>query len=75
VKGLGTYENGVETPRADVTLATQISEAKCRQINLGYRDPADINPNDYANREEEGILLVPHAGERLFRLANPPAWA
>ena len=75
VKGLGTYENGVETPRADVTLATQIPEAKCRQINLGYRDPADINPNDYANREEEGILLVPHAGERLFRLANPPAWA
>ena len=39
VKGLGTYENGVETPRAEVTLATQIPEAKCRQINLGYRDP------------------------------------
>ena len=75
VKGLGTYENGVETPRAEVTLATQISEAKCRQINLGHRDPASINPDDYANREDEGILLVPHAGERLFRLANPPAWA
>ena len=75
VKGLGTYENGVETPRAEVTLATQISEAKCRQINLGHRDPASITPDDYANREDEGILLVPHAGERLFRLANPPAWA
>ena len=75
VKGLGTYENGVETPRAEVTLATQISEAKCQQINLGYRDPAGINPADYANREDDGILLVPHAGERLFRLANPPAWA
>ena len=75
VKGLGTYENGVETPRAEVTLATQISEAKCRQINLGHRDPVSINPDDYANREDEGILLVPHAGERLFRLANPPAWA
>ena len=48
VKGLGTFENGVETPRAEVTLATQISEAKCRQINLGYRDPAGINPDDYA---------------------------
>jgi nickel-dependent lactate racemase len=75
VKGLGTYENGVETPRAEVTVASQLSEAKCRQINLGYRDPASINPKDFANREEEGILLVPHAGERLFRLANPPAWA
>ena len=75
VKGLGTYENGVETPRAEVTLASQISEAKCQQINLGYRDPADINPADFANRKDEGILLVPHAGERLFRLARPPAWA
>ena len=75
VKGLGTYENGVETPRAEVTLATQISEAKCRQINLGHRDPVSINPDAYANRDGEGNLLVPHAGERLFRLANPPTWA
>ena len=75
VKGLGKFENGVETTRATVTLATQISESKCEQINLGYRDPKTINPQDYANREHEGILLVPHAGERLFRLANPPAWA
>ena len=75
VKGLGTYENGVETPRAEVIVASQLSESKCRQINLGYRDPAGINPEDFANREEEGILLVPHAGERLFRLATPPTWA
>jgi len=75
VKGLGKYENGIEVPRATVTLATQITEKKCKQINLGYRDPKTINPQDYANREDEGILLVPHAGERLFRLANPPAWA
>ncbi|HCV98191.1 MAG TPA: hypothetical protein DGJ56_02730, partial [Verrucomicrobiales bacterium] len=61
--------------RVEVTLATQIPEAKCRQINLGYRDPATINPEDFANCEDEGILLVPYAGERLFRLANPPAWA
>ncbi len=75
VKGLGKFENGIETPRATVTLATQIPETKCKQINLGYRDPKTINPKDYANREDEGILLVPHAGERLFRLANPPSWA
>ncbi|GIT05564.1 MAG: hypothetical protein CM1200mP29_09750 [Verrucomicrobiota bacterium] len=61
-------------PRAEVTLATQIPQAKCRQINLATA-PATINPGDYANREDEGVLLVPHAGERLYRLANPPGWA
>ncbi|MBE2202899.1 MAG: DUF2088 domain-containing protein [Chthoniobacterales bacterium] len=75
VHGIGTYENGVETPRVTVTLATRIPEAVCRQINLNYRNPDTINPNDFANREEEGILLVPKAGERLFHLKNRPAWA
>ncbi len=75
VHGIGTYENGVETPRVRVTLATRIPEAECRQINLGYRDPDTINPQDYANREDEGILYVPKAGERLFHLKHRPAWA
>ena len=75
VYGLGTYENGIETPRAKVTLATGIPESICRKINLGYRDPKTIRPEDYANREPEGILLVPKAGEMLFHLKNPPAWA
>lgn len=75
VKGVGTYENGVERPRVRVTLATGIPEETCRRINLGYRDPATINPTDYANRESEGVLLVPKAGEMLYRLTNPPAWA
>lgn len=75
VRGIGTYENGVETPRIQVTLATAIPEETCRKINLGYRDPATINPDDYRNREDEGILLVPKAGEMLYRLENPPAWS
>ncbi len=75
VYGLGTYENGVETPRVRVTLATGIPEAACRKINLGYRDPDTINPADYANRENEGILYVPKAGEMLFHLKHPPKWA
>jgi len=75
VRGLGTYENGVETPRARVTLATRIPPEKCRKINLGYRDPNTIRVADYAHREDEGILAVPKAGETLFRLKNPPAWA
>ncbi len=75
VYGQGTFENGVETPRARVTLATGIPEAKCRQINLGYRDPDTIDPEKFADREDEGILLVRKAGEMLYRLEDPPEWA
>ena len=73
VYGLGTYENGVEHPRARVTLATAIPEARCRQANLGYRDPSSIRPEEFANREAEGVLLVPNAGEMLFRLREEAA--
>ncbi|HEY3857512.1 MAG TPA: lactate racemase domain-containing protein [Verrucomicrobiae bacterium] len=75
VHGIGAYENGVETPRARVVLATSIPEEICRKINLGYRDFRSIRPEDFANREDAGILLVPKAGEMLFQLKNPPAWA
>jgi nickel-dependent lactate racemase len=75
VYGQGTFEHGVETPRARVTLATQISEAQCRRINLSYRDPRSIRAGDFAESEEQGILLVPRAGEMLFQLRQPPAWA
>lgn len=75
VRGIGTYENGVEHCRVQVTLATGIPEEVCRSINLGYRDPASINPKDYAGREEEGILYVPKAGEMLFHLRERPEWA
>jgi len=74
VRGIGEYENGVEKCRVRVTLATGIPEEVCKQINLGYSDTASINPEDYAGREDEGILLVPHAGEMLYKLADPPAW-
>jgi nickel-dependent lactate racemase len=75
VRGIGTYENGVEKCRVKVTLATGLSRELCESINLGYRDPASINPDDFANREDEGVLLVPKAGEMLYRLKNPPAWS
>jgi len=75
VRGTGTYENGIEKPRVKVTLATGIPEEKCRSVNLGYRDPASIDVSEWQGREEEGILYVPHAGEVLYRLENPPSWA
>ena len=70
VKGLGTYDekSGAEKPRIQVTLATRIPEARCRKVNLGYMDPSNINTNDWIGRETEGILIVPRAGEILYRL-------
>ncbi|MBI3851929.1 MAG: DUF2088 domain-containing protein [Verrucomicrobia bacterium] len=75
VYGQGTFENGVETPRARVTLATSIPPEICQRINLGYRDPKTVRVEDFADREAEGVLLVPKAGEMLFRLTHPPKWA
>jgi nickel-dependent lactate racemase len=72
VKGVGTYEGGVERPRMNVTLATQIPEAECRAVNLGYRDPRSIDVGDWTGREDDGRLLVPKAGETLYRLKNDP---
>jgi nickel-dependent lactate racemase len=75
VRGVGTYEDGVERPRIRVTLATGIPEARCRRVALGYRDPATIVPAEWQGREEEGVLCVPHAGETLYQLQEPPPWA
>jgi len=70
VRGSGTYENGVEKCRVQVTLASKVPESVCHSINLGYRDPATINLDDYAGREDEGVLLVWKAGEQLYRLKD-----
>lgn len=68
VRGGGTFENGIEQPRVRVTLASQIPPDVCEHINLGYRDPATIDVESFANRESEGVLLVRKAGEYLYRL-------
>jgi nickel-dependent lactate racemase len=75
VRGIGTFKDGVEHCRARVTLATGISREVCERINMGYRDPASISQAEYADREEEGVLLVPKAGEMLYQLEEPTLWA
>jgi nickel-dependent lactate racemase len=70
VKGIGTYVDGVEKPRVNVILATGISKRRCEKVNLGYMNPDQIEFSDYENREDEGILVVHHAGEILHRLSN-----
>jgi len=68
VRGSGRMENGVEKPNVRVVLASKISPQDCARLNLGYRDPASIHIADWQNREAEGILCVPRAGEILYRL-------
>ena len=75
VRGIGSYESGVEKPRVNVTLATGIPADICRKVHLGYRDPAGIDVSQWQGRESEGKLHVPQAGEMLYRLKNPPEWA
>ena len=72
LRGSGTYDHVLgEHARIQVTLATGISPERCRAHNLNYLDPASINGADWANREDEGILVVPKAGEILYRLRTP----
>ena len=75
VRGVGKMVEGVEFPRIRVTLATGIPREVCEQINLGYRDPATIDVNEFKNREDEGIFYVERAGELLYRLEDEPEWA
>jgi nickel-dependent lactate racemase len=72
LKGLGHYDaaSGVETARIEVKLATGIAPERCQRINLGYLDPARVDPQEWQGREEEGILVVPRAGEMLYRVRS-----
>jgi nickel-dependent lactate racemase len=70
--GLGQYDvhSGREIRRIRVTLAAGIPAERCRRLNLGYLDPASIKISAWTDREEQGILVVPQAGEVLYRLKD-----
>lgn len=70
VRGSGVMENGVEKPNVRLTLASKIPPEDCAKLNLGYRDPATINPADWQNREDEGLLYVAKAGEMLYKVRD-----
>ncbi|MBN1581220.1 MAG: DUF2088 domain-containing protein [Anaerolineae bacterium] len=72
LRGAGTYdaETGEEKLRIKVTLATRVPKERCEKLNLGYIDPNTINLEEWKHRESEGILLVPRAGEMLYRLES-----
>jgi lactate racemase len=74
VKGLGTFDtaSGVETPRIEVTLATGIPKGRCERINLGHQDPASIDVERAQEEWGDDGLVVPRAGEFLYRVGKPP---
>ena len=67
LRGAGTWDpvHG-ETSRVTVTLATGIPEAIVRRANLDVLDPAAVDVDAWA--ADPGTLVVPDAGEVLFRL-------
>ncbi len=73
LRGAGVMEGGVEKPNLRVTLASRISADVCARLNLGYLDPAGIDIAEWKDREDEGILYVPRAGETLYRLNDSRA--
>jgi len=68
LRGAGTYDatTGEERLRVQVTLATGIPEQVCRDANLGYLDPDTVEVAAFVADPE--TLVVPNAGEVLFRL-------
>lgn len=70
VRGAGSYDLGMalETPRINVSLASQISRADCERLNLGYKNALEIDLMQWMGQAEYGILYVPKAGEKLYRV-------
>ena len=68
LRGSGVMEGNVEKPNVNVTLASRISQEDCARLNLGYLDPAKIDLDVWKDKEDEGVLYVPKAGEILYRV-------
>ncbi len=68
LRGTGTWDPVTgETARVSVTLASRISAARTRAVNLDWADPADIDVE--AHIADPDWLVVPDAGEVLYRLS------
>ncbi len=70
VKGAGDYRDGRETTRVRVVLAAAVPEGLCREMSLDWRDPRELDPRDWENREQDGRAIVREAGEVLYRVGT-----
>jgi len=69
-RGSGMMEGNREIPNVKLTLSSLISAEDCAHLGIGYLDPAKIHPEEWKNREQDGMLYVPRAGETLYRVRN-----
>jgi nickel-dependent lactate racemase len=63
VAGPGRFENGVETLAARRILVSKISPERCRQVNLDYLSPDEVESK---YRNDPDTLWVEKAGEQLM---------
>jgi len=71
LRGSGTWDPVAgERVRVTVTLATGIPEEVTRSVGLDYLDPTSVDPVAWGDRA--GTLVVPDAGEDLYRLRRTP---
>jgi nickel-dependent lactate racemase len=70
VTGAGTYRSGVEKPRIHTVLATGIPGELCERLNIGWKDPGEINVDEMERSENEGVKVIHDAGEVLYKVAE-----
>jgi nickel-dependent lactate racemase len=70
LRGMGEYDvpTKKESPRIQVTLATRIPKERCERLGLGYLSPDEIDLESWKGTTDEETLLVPKAGEMLYRV-------
>lgn len=70
LRGMGEYDlpTNKESPRIKVTLATRIPKERCERLSLGYLNPDEIDLEKWKDKTDDGTLLVPKAGEMLYRV-------
>jgi nickel-dependent lactate racemase len=72
LRGAGSYDPlAGERARLTVTLATAIPRTVVEAVGLAWRDPATIDPAVWSG--DPSTLVVPDAGEVLYRLHERPA--
>ncbi len=69
-RGSGVMNGDHEIPNVKLILSSKISAEDCAHLGIGYLDPAQVRPEQWQNREQEGVLYVPRAGETLYRVRN-----
>jgi len=70
LRGAGSYEDGAETPRVKLRLASKISPEDCQRLALDYAHPDEIDLNQWQESNNTGNLFVPKAGEMLYKVRS-----